>query len=320
MRRVVLLLSILIVGSQLCSPAHAAGPAVGQSFPPGFPVLEDHSLHVPLTGFGGSGRVHRTPVIFLHGNNDTVYPTTCNGAYGKFQVFAQYFADRGYRLSELWGLNYEGDQCDLVTDQTRRAGLAHTVEANVPDLRDFVHAVLKYTHAKQVDIVGHSLGVTLAREWMRQDNAYKLVRRFVGLDGPEHGIINCGPQATNWYETIGFTPNSPVCEEFGSDHTSFLRRLNGRGETPGPTRYEMIENADTSFVFINKQDGVMVPPGSDDRDGRPHDFSKSARLRGAKLVLVYKQGQYDMALQASHTALPNSPDVWKSTFAFLTKS
>jgi pimeloyl-ACP methyl ester carboxylesterase len=309
----------LIAFASVVTPAaaHADGQ-VGTSFPPGFPVLMDHSLHVPLTGFGGAGPMHRTPVIFLHGNNDTVFPTTCNGAYGKFQVFAQYFADRGYRLSELWGLNYEGDQCDLLTDETRRAGEAHTAEANVPDLRAFVHAVMRYTHAKQVDIVAHSLGVTLAREWMRQDNAYKLVRRFVGLDGPEHGIINCGPQATNWYVTIGFTPDSPVCREFGSDHTPFLRRLNARGETPGPTRYEMIANADTSFVFINKQDGVMVPPGSYDRDGNPHDFSRSARLRGAKLVLLTGQGRYDMALQASHTALPNSPDAWRAAYEFLT--
>jgi pimeloyl-ACP methyl ester carboxylesterase len=309
---------VLVALASLLVPATARGAAqVGQSFPPGFPRLLDHSLHVPLTGFGGAGRITRTPVIFLHGNNDSVFPTTCNGAYGKFQVFAQYFADRGYRLSELWGLNYEGDQCDLLQDESRRAGVAHTATANVPDLRAFVHAVMRYTHAKKVDIVAHSLGVTVAREWLRQDSAYGLVRRFVAMDGPEHGIINCGPQATNWYVTIGFTPDSPVCSEFGSDHTPFLRRLNAHGETHRPTRYLVLENADTSFVYINEQDGVMVPPGSYDRDGRMHDFSLSARLEGAKLILLRNQGRYDMALQASHTALPNSPDVWNATYRFL---
>jgi len=34
---------------------------------------------VPVIGFGGSqGRVERVPVIFLHGNNDTPFPTACN--------------------------------------------------------------------------------------------------------------------------------------------------------------------------------------------------------------------------------------------------
>src|SRR3712207_7945851 len=43
--------------------------------------------------------------------------------------------------------------------------------ANVPDLRAFVHAVLAYTGAPQVDIVGHSLGGTLARAWMKADRS-----------------------------------------------------------------------------------------------------------------------------------------------------
>jgi hypothetical protein len=119
--------------------------------------------------------------------------------------------------------------------------------------------------------------------------------------------------------SIGFTPSSPVCLEFGSDHTPFLRRLNGHGETHRPTRYLMIANADTSFVFIDKQDGVMVPPGSYDRDGKPHDFSKSARLRGATTILLTGQGRYDMTLQASHTALPNSPDAWRAAYDFLSR-
>jgi hypothetical protein len=63
----------------------------------------------------------------------------------------------------------------------------------------------------------------------------------------------------------------------------------------------------------------MPPPGAYDADGKPHDFGRSARLRGAKLVLLTGQGQYDMALQASHTALPNSPDAWSAAYAFLTR-
>ena len=55
----------------------------------------------------------RTPVIFLHGNNDTPFPTACN-PYGRMQAMAQHLADNGYATSELWGLGYQGDQCDLV--------------------------------------------------------------------------------------------------------------------------------------------------------------------------------------------------------------
>ena len=300
-------------------PAHAA-ETIGKTFPADFPVIEDASLGVPVIGFGSSvGDVRRTPVIFLHGNNDTPYPIpVCNEPYGKVQAMAQHFLDGGYAPKELWALGYQGDQCDLLTDETRRAKEPHSTVANLPDLRAFVHAVLDYTGAKQVDIVGHSLGTTLAREWMRADNAYAMVRRLVGVDGPNHGIINCSPSPQNWYVTIGFTPDSPVCLEYGAADTPLLARLNTGDETPGPTEYLVLMNADTSFVYIAEQDGVMAPVPAEDRHGNPHDFSQSARLAGAKVIEFTEQGQYDQALLASHTGIINSPDVWAAAFAFLT--
>lgn len=295
----------------------AGGEEVGTTFPKGFPVILDHSLGTPVIGFGARGPVQRRPVIFLHGNNDTPYPTDCNSTYGKVQAFAQYLADNGYRASELWALGYQGDQCDLQSDQSKRASEAHTTVANVPDLREFVRAVMRYTGTRRVDFVGHSYGVTLAREWMRQDRAWRSVGRLVAIDGPEHGIINCSPSPRNYYVTIGFNPQSAVCREVGSDHTPFLRRLNARDETPGPTRYLAIANADTSFVYIDKQDGVLPPVPPEDREGKPHDFSRSARLRGARTVLMTGQGRYDETLLASHTGIVNSPEVWAIAHGFL---
>ncbi len=55
---------------------------------------------------------------------------------------AQCQADNGYATSELWGLGYQGNRCDLNADQTERSRIAHTNQANVPDLRRFVRAVL----------------------------------------------------------------------------------------------------------------------------------------------------------------------------------
>ncbi|MGH2759426.1 MAG: alpha/beta fold hydrolase [Actinomycetota bacterium] len=316
MRPRALVLALCLATAMSGVPA-GAQEQVGTAFPKGFPVIIDHSLGVPVLGFGGDGRMRRTPVIFLHGNNDTPYATDCNSTFGKIQAFAQYFADHGYRPSELWALGYQGDQCDLQTDQSKRASVAHTATANVPDLRRFVRAVLRYTGARQVDIIGHSLGSTLAREWIRQDRSALVVRRFVGVDGPEHGIINCSPSPRNYYFTIGFDPDSPVCQEFGSDGTSFLRRLNRRDETVGPTRYMTIANGDVSFVYIDKQDGVFAPVPAEDREGRPHDFSRSARLRGAHNVVVTGQGVYDDTLLTAHLGIVNSPEVWSTALKFL---
>src|SRR5712671_2795319 len=293
---------------------------VGATFPLDFPRIIDASLGVPVIGFGGSdGRVERVPVIFLHGNNDTPFPTACN-PFGSIHNLAQYFLDAGYRPRELWGLGYQGDQCDLIATPTNRSGFAHSTEANVPDLRAFVAAVLEYTGAKQVDIVAHSLGVTLTREWMRQDHAFRRVRALVAIDGPNHGIINCSPSPLNYFQLPslgGFTPDSAVCREYGSDHTPLLTALSRGLEARGPTRYLVVLNTDVDFVYISAQDGFFPPVPAEDRDGNPHDFSRSARLVGATTVELTNQGQFDPILQTAHLGILNSPAAWSSTLGFL---
>ena len=299
----------------------SAGDQVGTSFPAGFPVIIDASLGVPVIGFGAAGRVQRTPVVFLHGNNDTPFPTACN-PFGYIHAMAQFFADSGYAASELWGLGYQGDQCDLIADQTHRSAGAHSTVANIPDLRRFVQAVLDYTGARQVDIVGHSLGVTLARAWLRTDDAFHLVRRLVAIDGPNHGIINCSPSPANFYQLPangGFTPDSTICLEYGSDNTPVVRLINGDGphEAQPPTQYLVIRNADKSFVYFSAQDGFFAPVPAEDREGNPHDFSLSARIAGAREIDLTDQGVFDVLLGSSHLGILNSPATWQPALDFL---
>lgn len=314
----------LVAGGGLAASAQAAG-TVGTTFPADFPVIEDASLARPVIGFGAAGPVKRVPVIFLHGNNDVPYATgTCSATNGKVQLLAQHLADNGWSTSELWGLGYQGDQCDLGADNTKRARIGHTNQANVPDLRRFVAAVLSYTGARQVDIVGHSLGGTLAREWMRQDDARHLVRRLVTIDSPHHGIINCSGDPANYYQLPafgGFTPASDVCQELGSPDTPFLQRLNGRGgheETAGPTKVLTIRNADTSFVYFALQDGWLFSPvPSVDIYGKAVDFSQSARLKGARNIDLTGQGAYDPVLGTAHLGILQSPQTKAAVVDFL---
>jgi pimeloyl-ACP methyl ester carboxylesterase len=315
------LLAVAAAGLAFAVPAYADGQ-VGTSFPADFPVIRDASLGTPLIGFGAGGPVRRTPVIFVHGNNDTPFMTPGCNPYGRIQALAQDLANRGYALSELWGLGYQGDQCDLLADQTRRSAEPHTAAANVADLRRFVHAVLRYTHARRVDIVGHSLGVVIAREWLRQDDdAADKVRRLVAIDGANHGIINCSPSPLNYFQLPafgGFTPDSALCKELGSPRTPFLKRLNrGRDEVDDDIDVLVIRNADTSFVYFSKQDGVFPPVPAIDSFGTPTDFSHSASLRGAREINLTGQGIYDPA-GTSHLGILNSPATWKATFEFLT--
>ena len=313
------LLAALAAALALAGPASAG---VGTTFPADFPAITDASLGTPVLGFGAAGPVTRSPVILLHGNNDTPYPTACNPFYGDVQALADALLARGYAPSELWGLGYQGPQCDILVDPTIRSSAAHTTIANVPDLRAFVHAVLDYTGAKRVDIVGHSLGGTLAREWLRQDRSWHLVRRLVTIDSPNHGIISCSPNPANYWQAPaagGFTPDSAICREYGAADTPFLDALN-RVETPGPTRYLALRNADTSFVYFPSTDGVIAGVPAEDRLGRPHDFSGSARLDGplARNVDLTGQGAYDTLLGTAHLGILDSPEAWALVGDFLT--
>ena len=323
--RFVVAAAILLAWCMASLAARADG-TVGTTVPADFPVIENFYLGAEVIGFGSEvGRVRRVPVIFLHGNNDTPFATLCN-PLGYVHDFAQFFLDNGYRPSEVWGLGYQGDQCDLPLDQTRRSGVAHTTAAAVPLLREFVHAVLKFTGARRVDIVAHSLGVTVAREWMLQDNAFALVRGLVAIDGPNHGIINCSPAPANVYQLPangGFTPSSAVCDEYGSDHTQLLSVLNGAGETPGPTRYLVIRNVfrggpeSGDFVYLPQPDGFLPGVPAEDRDGNPHDFSGSALLAGATTLDLAGQGQFDLVLRSAHLGILNSPVTRQAALQFL---
>jgi pimeloyl-ACP methyl ester carboxylesterase len=293
---------------------------VGTSFPAGFPAITDLSLGTPVIGFGAAGGVRRTPVIFLHGNNDTPFATTCN-PYGQIHAVAQYLADHGYATSELWGLGYQGDQCDTLPDPTKKSGFAHSTIANVLDLDRFVRAVLDYTGARRVDIVGHSLGVTLARTWMKAFGKGRLVRRLVAIDGPNHGITDCSPSPLNYFQLPafgGFTPDSAICREYGSADSLFLRWLNFGDETPGPTQYLVIRNLGPDFVYASAQDGFFAPVPAMDSRGRAHDFSSSAQLAGAEGLRLTGQGAFDPFLGTSHLGIVNSPATWGATLAFLT--
>ena len=67
----------LLLAASAClavASAHADG-GVGSTLPADFPAPLDASLGEPLLGFGAAGTVTRTPVVFVHGNNDTPFPT-----------------------------------------------------------------------------------------------------------------------------------------------------------------------------------------------------------------------------------------------------
>jgi pimeloyl-ACP methyl ester carboxylesterase len=197
------------------------------AFGPGFPALVDHEWGFALGGFGGiapsAPRTH-APVIFVHGNNVDAadwYPVRDD------------FRAAGWTDQELWALSYNGlganNGTALMTMNPERDsehtamgwdGLVRVTEneVNVADLYDLIMAVRSYTGSERFTLVGHSLGVTLARRTLKVHPELRgdLVA-FVGIAGGNHGTSFCPP---------GSEGNVVSCDEIAAG-TPWLAALNG---------------------------------------------------------------------------------------------
>jgi pimeloyl-ACP methyl ester carboxylesterase len=243
-------------GSPTCGPSIAKNqPTLASNPPPAapsylardFPVIQDSRLHVPIGGFGGlrfRAPLHHTPVIFVHGNQAD--------AQNWLSVMLQFQNDAHYTMQEMYALSYNGlgnagsgtpvtdpptqpdrDYFSQNSQALGNGGHGAADDDEVPDLCRFVEAVQWYTGSRKVDIVTHSLGVTITREFMRlYPSLARDVTAFVGIAGANHGTTICRGIETEWYGCNEIAPGTP-----------WLARLNGphaSRETYRPTRWMTI--------------------------------------------------------------------------------
>ena len=295
MRRVGLVLALLGV-VVLAVPAAAKpsrsrpqGPAAVR-FAKDFPALKDSEWGFRLGGFGGVHRgaqLRHVPVILVHGNNVD--------AADWYPVRDQ-FRKAGWTDQELWALSYNGlggsngtalhttnPERDEEHQRMGKDAVTYITEddVNVPDLYAFITAVQRYTGSRQVSLVGHSLGVTLARETLRvHPELRKDLVAFVGIAGANHGTSFCPP---------GSEGNVVSCDEIAAG-TSWLARLNAAGETYGPARWMTVYDGtgagDPAFA------GPVYAPspalkGADNRQF-PLTYHNDLRMDPA-IVAVYRE-------------------------------
>lgn len=217
------------------------------------PVFTDAATALPAAGGFGGGqcRVERTPVIFVHGNADRAvnwdaeitgpvegHPQVSKSVY-------ETFLDAGYQPCELFGLTYLSD-----SEQDDPAANYHRPE-KYREIIDFVDEVKAATGRDEVDLVSHSLGVSMslaALTWhdetlTDEDSAWGEVRRFVNIAGGLHGLGSCratGPAnpiaktcgAQHLYDpwVFGFHPDSALTPNqwTGSGSDRSLRKMPGR--------------------------------------------------------------------------------------------
>lgn len=153
--------------------------------------------------------VTHEPVIFIHGNSDKAVGTGASSAQTGWNSSIDYFLARGYKTSELYATTWGPANIAYTS-------LQYHSKTNLTRLRKFVEAVKAYTGATKVDIVSHSMGVTLAR---------KVILGGSASDALEGGAYNLGPSITSWVDTfvgiaganLGLTscfltgPTTPTC-------------------------------------------------------------------------------------------------------------
>ena len=229
------------------STASTPGPQAPSYFPKDFPVIKDSRLGFPIGGLGGihfRASLHHTPVVFVHGNQAD--------AQNWLSVMLQFQNDAHYSMQEMYALSYNGlgnygsgtpdnspptapdqDYVNQNPNVTANGGHGAADDDEVPDVCRFIEAVQWYTGSRRVDIVTHSLGVTIVRELMRlYPSLAKDVVAFVGIAGANHGTSVCRGLETSWYGCNEIAPGTP-----------WLARLDGpggRSETYGPTHWMTI--------------------------------------------------------------------------------
>jgi predicted alpha/beta hydrolase family esterase len=267
-----------------CVPRETIYHALGREaprlrdFPADFTPPISAETGEKIGGFGGDGGgLSHTPIIFVHGNTVSA----------NFWLPARrHFKDAGYSGDELWALSY-GWASVRAFDSN---------DASVPTLDAFIREV-RHTLEKrtgravpQVDIVAHSLGVTLVRQWMKQQNAWHRVRNFIAVCGANHGVWTARDDARGQNRTTAFElyPGSP-----------WLAQLNRGGETPGATRtlalYDGSGHGDELF---------------------PKPYENSPALQGATNL------PFDLAHGAyyDHLELPRQPATMDAMIEFIRQS
>jgi pimeloyl-ACP methyl ester carboxylesterase len=190
----------------------------------------------PQVGFGGFGggdcTATRTPVVFVHGNADRAinWDSPIDGAVEGFvpprrSVYEE-FKTRGYNDCELFGFTYLSRD-----EQEDPAGNYHRPEKYFV-IQKFIDAVKAYTGKSQVDLVTHSLGVSMSLAALTHYDSWGSVRRFVNIAGGIRGLNSClfvgfanpmaptcGSENLLESDVFGFYPALNSFTEAGSEHS-----------------------------------------------------------------------------------------------------
>ncbi|MFL5781298.1 MAG: lipase family alpha/beta hydrolase [Thermoleophilaceae bacterium] len=116
------------------------------------------------------------------------------------------------------------------------------MERSAVELGRFVDRVRAATHARTVDLVGHSEGGVMPRYYIKFLGGRHTVRHFVALAPLSHGTTLNGlaTLAAHVPGAVGVVGHLSAADAEMVKGSEFMRKLNARPEAPAPVRYTVI--------------------------------------------------------------------------------
>jgi triacylglycerol esterase/lipase EstA (alpha/beta hydrolase family) len=212
---------------------------------------------------------HPRPVVLVHG--------TGSGMMQTWPIVAPQLADLGYCV---YALNYGGAKA-LFDPETTIWGVTD-IEESGREVRNFVEAVLEHTGTDKVDLVGHSQGGMLSRQYLKfegganaADPALNKVENLVMLGATNHGTsFNGLQQLYAALAVLGLTNGQDIVAQLLFAGTNLgvagqqqligsrtLTTLNNGSETmPGITYTSIATRHDE---IVTPPEGSFLEPGVD---------------------------------------------------------
>jgi triacylglycerol esterase/lipase EstA (alpha/beta hydrolase family) len=301
---VVILVTTLVVG--FAPFAHAeTGPETGS-----FVVALGYSIGHPAAGPPGSkdwscrpSARHPRPVVLVHG--------TWENRYNNFAKLSPVLGRDGYCV---FALNYGDSDADLtsVPEFVKGSG---DIRRSAKELAAFVDDVRAASRSSTVDIVGHSQGGMMPRQYLRFEGGADKVTNLVTLGATHHGttLLGIGTLA-DVLGLLGLT--GPLIGTAAGQQvrgSEFLAALNEGGDTVPGVRYTVIATRFDEITTPYHSTFLTAGPGAtvDNvtlQDGCPLDLSDHLSMSYSPRAIGHVRRALDPTAPAP-PCLPNLPVV-----------
>lgn len=114
------------------------------------------------------------PVVLVHGN--AAYPSSWDNTVAEL-------ASRGYASSDIYTPNWGSKSCPACNN--------HSGWEETP-VRDAISDAIAGSCSGKIDVIGHSMGVTLAAKQIINLGVQSSIDAFVGVAGAYRGLWSCG--------------------------------------------------------------------------------------------------------------------------------